>query len=58
MLEMVITARSADLGHGLLVRRVLPYAKRRMGVALAVADEVDTARDKAKRVSSAVVVKA
>lgn len=30
MLEMVITARSADLGHGLLVRRVLPYAKRRM----------------------------
>ncbi len=30
MLEMVITARSADLGHGLKVRRVLPYAKRRM----------------------------
>lgn len=30
MLEMVITARSADLGHGLTVRRVLPYAKRRM----------------------------
>jgi redox-sensitive bicupin YhaK (pirin superfamily) len=30
MLEMVITARPADLGHGLTVRRVLPYAKRRM----------------------------
>ena len=30
MLEMVITAREADLGHGLKVRRVLPYAKRRM----------------------------
>ena len=30
MLEMVITARAADLGHGLKVRRVLPYAKRRM----------------------------
>jgi len=30
MLEMVITARAADLGHGLTVRRVLPYAKRRM----------------------------
>lgn len=30
MFEMVITAREADLGHGLKVRRVLPYAKRRM----------------------------
>ena len=30
MLEMVIDARAADLGHGLTVRRVLPYAKRRM----------------------------
>ncbi len=30
MLEMVINARDADLGHGLKVRRVLPYAKRRM----------------------------
>ncbi|MGV3725506.1 pirin family protein [Hydrogenophaga sp.] len=30
MLQMVITAREADLGHGLKVRRVLPYAKRRM----------------------------
>ena len=30
MLEMVITARPADLGHGLTVKRVLPYAKRRM----------------------------
>lgn len=29
MLEMVINARAADLGHGLKVRRVLPYAKRR-----------------------------
>jgi redox-sensitive bicupin YhaK (pirin superfamily) len=28
--ELVIDARSADLGHGLLVRRVLPFAKRRM----------------------------
>ncbi|HEY5799831.1 MAG TPA: pirin family protein [Burkholderiaceae bacterium] len=30
MLELVITARAGDLGHGLVVRRVLPYAKRRM----------------------------
>ena len=30
MLEMVINAREADLGHGLKVRRVLPFAKRRM----------------------------
>lgn len=30
MLEMVITARPADLGHGLTVKRVLPYSKRRM----------------------------
>lgn len=30
MLLMTITARDADLGHGLRVRRVLPYAKRRM----------------------------
>jgi redox-sensitive bicupin YhaK (pirin superfamily) len=29
MLEMVIDARAADLGHGLKVRRVLPFAKRR-----------------------------
>ena len=29
MLEMVINARAADLGHGLSVRRVLPFAKRR-----------------------------
>jgi len=29
MLELVITARAADLGHGLKVRRVLPYAQRR-----------------------------
>lgn len=29
MLEMVINARAADLGHGLKVRRVLPHAKRR-----------------------------
>lgn len=29
MLEMVINAREADLGHGLKVRRVLPFAKRR-----------------------------
>ncbi|HYG45441.1 MAG TPA: formate-dependent phosphoribosylglycinamide formyltransferase [Bordetella sp.] len=32
------------------------YVKRRMGVALATAADVDTARDKAKRVSGAVVV--
>ena len=30
MLEMTITAREADLGHGLKVRRVLPFARRRM----------------------------
>jgi len=30
MLLMTIAARDADLGHGLRVRRVLPYAKRRM----------------------------
>ena len=30
MAEMVIDARRADLGHGLAVRRVLPYARRRM----------------------------
>jgi redox-sensitive bicupin YhaK (pirin superfamily) len=30
MLEMLIDARHADLGHGLLVQRVLPYRKRRM----------------------------
>jgi len=30
MLDTVIDARNADLGHGLRVRRVLPYAKRRM----------------------------
>lgn len=30
MLELTIHARAADLGHGLTVRRVLPYAKRRM----------------------------
>lgn len=30
MFEMLIQAREADLGHGLKVRRVLPYAKRRM----------------------------
>ena len=29
MLEMVINAREADLGHGLKVKRLLPYAKRR-----------------------------
>lgn len=29
MLEMVINARAADLGHGLKVRRVLPFSKRR-----------------------------
>ncbi|MBS3998518.1 MAG: pirin family protein [Hydrogenophaga sp.] len=29
MLDMVINARAADLGHGLQVRRVLPFAKRR-----------------------------
>jgi redox-sensitive bicupin YhaK (pirin superfamily) len=29
MLEIVINARAADLGHGLMVRRVLPFAKRR-----------------------------
>ena len=29
MLEMVINSREADLGHGLKVRRVLPFAKRR-----------------------------
>ena len=29
MLEMLITARPGDLGHGLTVRRVLPFAKRR-----------------------------
>ena len=29
MLDMVINARAADLGHGLTVRRVLPFAKRR-----------------------------
>jgi redox-sensitive bicupin YhaK (pirin superfamily) len=29
MLEMVINARAADLGHGLKVRRILPFAKRR-----------------------------
>jgi redox-sensitive bicupin YhaK (pirin superfamily) len=30
MLDSVIDARSADLGNGLRVRRVLPFAKRRM----------------------------
>lgn len=30
MMQMVINAREADLGHGLKVRRLLPYAKRRM----------------------------
>jgi len=30
MLLMTIAARDADLDHGLRVRRVLPYAKRRM----------------------------
>jgi redox-sensitive bicupin YhaK (pirin superfamily) len=30
MLDTVIDARRADLGNGLLVRRVLPFAKRRM----------------------------
>ncbi|MCL4185371.1 MAG: pirin family protein [Burkholderiaceae bacterium] len=30
MSGIVIDARQADLGHGLAVRRVLPYAKRRM----------------------------
>lgn len=30
MLELIINARSADLGHGLTVRRVLPHARRRM----------------------------
>jgi len=30
MLDTVIDARHADLGHGLLVRRILPFAKRRM----------------------------
>ena len=29
MPDMVISAREADLGHGLKVRRLLPYAKRR-----------------------------
>lgn len=29
MLEHLIEARRADLGHGLVVRRILPYAKRR-----------------------------
>ena len=29
MFEMLITARHGDLGHGLTVRRVLPYARRR-----------------------------
>lgn len=29
MLELVINARAADLGHGLTVRRLLPFAKRR-----------------------------
>ena len=29
MLDMLITARHGDLGHGLTVRRVLPYARRR-----------------------------
>lgn len=29
MLEMVINAREADLGHGLKVRRLLPFARRR-----------------------------
>lgn len=33
------------------------YVKRRMGVALAAAIDVDAARDKAKRVSSTVIVK-
>lgn len=30
MLTMVIDPRRADLGHGLLVQRILPFAKRRM----------------------------
>ncbi|MGD9945720.1 MAG: pirin family protein, partial [Burkholderiaceae bacterium] len=30
MLEMMIDARQADLGHGLAVRRILPFARRRM----------------------------
>ena len=30
MLDTLITAREGDLGHGLKVRRVLPFARRRM----------------------------
>ncbi len=30
MLDLVIDARAGDLGHGLLVRRVLPFARHRM----------------------------
>ena len=30
MLELVIDARKADLGHRLAMRRVLPFARRRM----------------------------
>lgn len=30
MIEHLIDARRADLGHGLVVRRILPYAKRHM----------------------------
>jgi len=30
LLDTVIDARKVDLGHGLVVRRVLPFAKRRM----------------------------
>ena len=30
MLEMVIDNRPHDLGHGFAVRRILPFARRRM----------------------------
>ncbi|CUJ17889.1 Formate-dependent phosphoribosylglycinamide formyltransferase (GAR transformylase) [Achromobacter ruhlandii] len=36
----------------------VPFVKRRMGVGLAVAEDVAAARAKAKRVSAAVTVKA
>jgi len=29
-IELVIAARHADLGNGLVVRRVLPFSRRRM----------------------------
>ena len=54
MIEIVIDQRRRDIGGGFEVGRVLPFAKRRMGVALARADEIGTARERAKLAASRV----